>query len=123
APGPAPALRAASVPLGAHALGIALAAYKIWPIVRWQLDAPRTGVFRESYSVWNVLENTLVLIPAYFDPAPLRPHYQLPDWGYNDRLVLEYAPDLSGDVRLHLRMPEQAELDVPFRRDPESYDV
>ncbi|HKA15730.1 MAG TPA: hypothetical protein VKH41_11980, partial [Myxococcota bacterium] len=81
--GAARAVRAASPLLGAHALGILLAAYKIWPIVRWQLDAPRTGVFREAYSLWNVLENTVLFVPAYFDQAPLRPHYQLPNWGYN----------------------------------------
>lgn len=81
--GGATALRAASALLAAHALGALLAAYKIWPIVRWQLDAPRTGIFRESYSLENVLENTLMLVPDYFSQAPLRSHYPLPNWGYN----------------------------------------
>jgi len=81
--GIAPALRIGRVLVGAHALGMLLAAYKLWPVIRWQLDQPRANVFRESYSVMDVLSNTLVLIPDYFTPGPLRPHYQLASWGYN----------------------------------------
>ncbi len=77
------ALAAVQTLLVSHALGIGLAAYKIWPIVRWQLDQPRTGVFRERYSLANVLENTLRFVPDYFDQAPQRPFFQLPNWGYN----------------------------------------
>ena len=48
-----------------HFLGASMAAYKIWPAVRWQLDQPREGVSLEAYSLWQVLGSTLGNIPDY----------------------------------------------------------
>jgi hypothetical protein len=45
--------------LMAHLLGLWLAAYKLWPVVRWQLDAPRHGVWSESRDLALVLWNTV----------------------------------------------------------------
>ncbi len=43
-------LRAAAVPITAHALGLWLAAYKLWPVIQWQLAYPRQRVMFEFYS-------------------------------------------------------------------------
>jgi hypothetical protein len=59
------ALGATGTLLVVHLLGASLAAYKIWPAVHWQLGRPRPFVETESYSLWQVLENTLAFIPDY----------------------------------------------------------
>ncbi len=58
------AVRAVTPLLVAHALGLGLAAYKLWPALRWQLDRPRSGVFTESHGLFEVLANTLRFVPG-----------------------------------------------------------
>jgi hypothetical protein len=76
-------LRAAAVPITAHALGLWLAAYKLWPVIRWQLAYPRQRVMFESYSVWEVIRNTLLFVPDYLQPGSQQAWHVYPAWGYN----------------------------------------
>jgi hypothetical protein len=76
-------LRAAVVPIAAHALGLWLAAYKLWPVIRWQLAHPRQRVLFESYSVWEVVRNTLLFVTDHLQPASQQPWHVYPAWGYN----------------------------------------
>ena len=73
-------LRAAGIPLAAHAIGAWIAAYKVWPMVRWQLEYPREGVHFESYGVGEVLWNTLRIVPEYGAMHAWRGY---PEWEYN----------------------------------------
>ncbi len=66
--GAARCLGAAGVVVLSHGLGLWLAAYRVWPPLRWQLDFPRKGVLPESFSVVRVLRNTVTLVPDYFGP-------------------------------------------------------
>lgn len=75
-------LTAASVPAVAHALGLWLAAYKLFPVIRWQLDSPRQGMLFESYSVIEILRNTLAYVPSYSVHHGV-PWHVYPNWGYN----------------------------------------
>ncbi len=79
----APTLRAASLPIVANLLGFLLAAYKLWPVIAWQSRYPRVGVAFESYSVANVISNTLIFVTDYFTPGQQEPWHVYPAWGYN----------------------------------------
>lgn len=72
--------RAALAPLTAHGLGIWLAAYKLWPVIQWQLQHPREGVELESYGLLEVIGNTLELVP---DPLALVDARPYPLWEYS----------------------------------------
>jgi len=76
-------LRAAAVPIAAHLLGLWLAAYKLWPVIRWQLMYPRKHVAFEAYSVWEVMGNTLIFVSNYIEPGHQQPWHVYPAWGYN----------------------------------------
>lgn len=78
-----PTLRAAWVLLVAQALGIVLAAYKLWPVIQWQLDHPRRRVVRESHSALDVLANTLHWVPDYVALDVLQPGRSFPVAEYN----------------------------------------
>lgn len=78
-----PALHAAWKPIVANALGIALAAYKLWPVIAWQLAYPRTRIRFESYEVVQVILNTLMFVTDYLPTAKLAPWHAYPPWGYN----------------------------------------
>jgi hypothetical protein len=71
-------------PLVAHVLGLWLASYKLWPVVRWQLEFPRVGVLPESYAPWTVIADTLRFVPRYLGapPVPLGPR-NYPAMEYN----------------------------------------
>jgi type IV secretory pathway VirB2 component (pilin) len=77
------ALRAASLPVIANLLGIWLAAYKLWPVIAWQLRFPRKHVGWESYSLTEVVSNTLLFVTDYLSPAQQQPWHQFVAWGYN----------------------------------------
>lgn len=53
----------------AHGLGAALAAYKLWPMISWQLARPRTSLRPEALSFGDVMANTLRYIPDYHELA------------------------------------------------------
>jgi hypothetical protein len=65
-------LRAATPLALSHLLGLWLAAYKLWPVVRWQIDSPRSGVRIEAHAPGKVLSNTLELVPDFFDFGSLQ---------------------------------------------------
>ena len=44
-----------------------MAAYKLWPVIRWQLDFPRERVAFERYELFETLAATLDFVPSYFD--------------------------------------------------------
>ncbi len=74
-------LRAAALAFGAQLLGLWLAAYKLWPAIRWQLAVPRSGVRLESYTAWEVIQNTLIFVPDHFTPGQ-QPWHNFPSWAY-----------------------------------------
>jgi len=57
-------LRAAAPLLAAQALGAWLAAYKLWPVIRWQLLSPRRFFAPESYGLGEILLASLRWIPS-----------------------------------------------------------
>jgi hypothetical protein len=77
------ALRAAALLVAANALGAWLAAYKLWPIISWQLDAPRAGVAFEAYDVAQVIGNTLTFVSGYLHRVRLETWHVYPSWEYN----------------------------------------
>jgi len=77
------ALLAARAPLGAQVLGLWWAAYKLWPVMRWQLGSPRGDLVLEAYGPLQVLGNTLRFVPHYFAAETWLPWFVLPAWGYN----------------------------------------
>ena len=50
--------RAMTACLASVGLGVLLAGYKLWPVVAWQLQSPRTGVLREDVTLADILANT-----------------------------------------------------------------
>ena len=76
-------LGAAGAPLLAHLLGLWMAAYKIWPPIRWQLDHPRFAVLPESYDLGRTLGNTLDFVPHYIGPWKQAAWQVYPAAGYN----------------------------------------
>lgn len=74
---------AAAVALSAHGLGLWLAAYRVWPPVRWQLGFPRAHVLPERYTLGQVFEHTVRLVPDYFGPWLTDPWHVYPSAGYN----------------------------------------
>jgi hypothetical protein len=74
-------LAAAAAPLAFHGLGLWLAAYKVWPAIRWHLGAPRQGVKLESYGLARVLENTLSSADPLAASAPAWQVYS--PWEYD----------------------------------------
>ncbi len=58
-------LGASATLLLVHVLGASLAAYKLWPAVRWQFGYPRQNVFLESYSLRQVIGNTLEFVTDF----------------------------------------------------------
>jgi hypothetical protein len=62
--GLAPALRAGA-PVAAHALGLWLAVYKLWPVMRWQMQWPREHVYRESRSLLALLDLAGGFVPGF----------------------------------------------------------
>lgn len=62
-------LMAAWPPLVGQALGLWLAAYKLWPVVRWQMDFPRRGVLMESFSPAAVLGGVFTFSPETWDTS------------------------------------------------------
>jgi hypothetical protein len=79
AQGLARAARALRPLLVAHALGLGLAAYKLWPALRWQLDRPRPRAFSEAHGLLEVLADTLRFVPAGGSLA-LQPWLELRAW-------------------------------------------
>jgi hypothetical protein len=67
------ALRAAALPVTAHALGVWLAAYKLWPVAAWQLLHPRSNVYPESRSALGVLGGLAGLVPDFAGEGVLGP--------------------------------------------------
>ncbi len=77
------AVRAAVIPLAANLLGVWLGAYKLWSVIRWQLDSPRTGVRLESYGLTDVIANTLTFVPNYFAQGKQQSWHVFSSWEYN----------------------------------------
>ena len=46
-------------PGAAHLLGMWMAAYKLWPAIRWQLEYPRPGVMLEARSLETIFYSTV----------------------------------------------------------------
>lgn len=59
------ALRAATAPCVAHVLGLWLAVYKLWPVMRWQTEFPRGGIYPESRSLLAILDGAVGLVPGF----------------------------------------------------------
>ncbi|MCZ6571243.1 MAG: hypothetical protein O7B23_13890, partial [Deltaproteobacteria bacterium] len=75
-------LRAAAPLLMSHVLGLWIAAYKFWPILRWQLGAPRQSIPEERYGLVEILANHLLFVRE-FEHAGTQAWHVLPSWGYN----------------------------------------
>lgn len=81
--GVAPAARAFAVVVAANMLGALMAAYKIWPVIEWQFDAPRVGVRLEAYDLGQILTSTLTFVPDYFQVRRLESWFVYSSWEYN----------------------------------------
>jgi hypothetical protein len=76
-------LRAALVAITANAIGLWLAAYKLWPVVRWQIDSPREDVRIESYDLLQVLASSLTFVPDYLHIGRREAWHVFSSWEYN----------------------------------------
>lgn len=81
--GPPGASRAACFPMLAHGLGIWLAAYKLWPVAVWQLEHPRPGVLAESYSLVQVVGDTLSYRTHYLGATAQESWHAYSAWEHN----------------------------------------
>jgi hypothetical protein len=70
-PGRAPPA-AVALPLAAHGLGLWLAAYKLWPVARWQLGLPRGGIFSEARTPYEIVDAMAGLTPGFLGEELLR---------------------------------------------------
>jgi hypothetical protein len=83
AAGWARALSASLLPLTAHALGLWLAAYKLYPVIRWQQVFPRRDVRPEGNALLEVLGSTLAFVNDYRGPVIHEAWHIHPSWEYN----------------------------------------
>lgn len=77
------ALRVAAIPCLAHLLGLWLAAYKLGPIVLWQLESPRAGVVEERISLGDLWSTFFRFVGDYYEPKAMFPHQVWGYWEYN----------------------------------------
>ena len=71
--------RGVMITMGAHWLALWIAIYKIAPIVVWQLNFPRQGVYPERISFMEVANQFLLFVPDYFE---IKQYFDSQTWGY-----------------------------------------
>lgn len=108
-------LRAGSLPILANLLGIVLGAYKLWPVIDWQRQFPRVGVLSESYSVVEVISNTLIFVTDYFSPARQQPWHLYPAWGYN--AFVGPVPWLCAGIAIYAAIRSRKSIPAEMNRD------
>jgi hypothetical protein len=77
------ALRLAAIPCLAHLLGLWLAAYKLGPIVLWQLTTPRVGVVDEMITLRELWWTFFRFAADYYEPKAMFSHQYWGYWEYN----------------------------------------
>ena len=70
--------------LSAQALGVVLAAHKLWPILRWQMTSPRAAAPDESNSLWSLLASTVGFVSGTAESSftPWRFYGQWEDFAF-----------------------------------------